>query len=156
MTYFIMNRILYIIILVFCFSNIEGQAILDTIKGDGFVIVQDKRINLLGEQMATYNKSLSFKTQLVDGFRLMLIKTSDRDEAMKLRSNLIKWYPDHKLYMIFVAPNIKLKMGNFIDREEAEKMRKQLLDQHLVPGNIYIVPEKVELKPNLKTTEPES
>jgi hypothetical protein len=96
-----MNRILYIIILVFCFSNIEGQAIIDTIKGDGFVIVQDKRINLLGEQMATYNKSLSFKTQLVNGYRLMLIKTSDRDEAMKLRSTLIKWYPDHKLYMIF-------------------------------------------------------
>jgi hypothetical protein len=151
-----MNRILYIIIFLLSFTNTEGQTLLDTTSGDGFVIVQDKRIDLLGEQMATYNKSLSLKTQLVNGYRLMLIKTSDRDEAMKLRSTLIKWYPEHKLYMMFVAPNIKLKMGNFIDREEAEKMRKQLLDQHLVPGNIYIVPEKVELKPNPKTSEPES
>jgi hypothetical protein len=151
-----MNRILTIIIFLFSFSNTEGQTLLDTTRGDGFVIIQDKRMDLLGEQMATYNKNLSLKTQLVNGYRLMLIKTSDRDEAMKLRSALIKSYPEHKLYMMFVAPNIKLKMGNFIDREEAEKMRKQLMDQQLVPGNIYVVPEKVELKPNLKTSEPES
>jgi hypothetical protein len=105
--------------------------------------------------MNEYNASLAFKTKMVDGFRLMLLKTADREEALKLRSNLLKLYPDQKLYMLFVSPNIKLKMGNYTDRAEAEKMRKLLLDQKIVSGNIYILPEKVEQKPSPKSNEPE-
>jgi hypothetical protein len=137
------------------FQNGNAQTQLDTMSKIGSMVIQDRRLTLLGNEMNQYNQSLSLKTKMVDGFRLIILKTSDREEAMKLRSNLLRILPDQKLYMIFVSPNIKLKMGNFTERTEAEKMRKWLLEQKIVSGNIYIVPEKVELKPIPKTNEPE-
>jgi hypothetical protein len=150
-----MKRLVTISILMLMFQNGNAQTQLDTMSKIGSMVIQDRRLTLLGNEMNQYNQSLSLKTKMVDGFRLIILKTSDREEAMKLRSTLLRVLPDQKLYMIFVSPNIKLKMGNFTERTEAEKMRKWLLEQKIVSGNIYIVPEKVELKPIPKTNEPE-
>jgi hypothetical protein len=49
--------------------------------------------------------------------------------------------------MAYQTPFIKLKMGNFETREDAEDLKKQLLRQKITPGNIYIIPETIELKP---------
>jgi len=150
-----MKRLVTISILMLIFQNGNAQTQLDSMSTTGSLVIQDRRLTLLGNEMNQYNESLSLKTKMVDGFRLIILKTSDREEAMKLRSTLLRVLPDQKLYMIFVSPNIKLKMGNFTERTEAEKMRKWLLEQKIVSGNIYIVPEKVELKPIPKTNEPE-
>lgn len=97
--------------------------------------------------MADYNKSLSLKAYSTKGFRLMLLSTSDRSLAMQVRSKLLQQYPDEGIYMSYQTPYIKLKFGNFESREEADKIRKSLLSQKIVPGNIYIVPEMIEVKP---------
>lgn len=129
------------------FSSAEGQTISDTLESTRNVIQKDKRLDLLGEKMREYNEGLSQRTQLVNGFRLLLMKSSDRDAVMKLRTKLLQEYPEHKNYVVFIAPSLKLKFGNFSNRADAEKMRKQLLDQKLVSGNIYILNEQVEIKP---------
>ena len=71
---------------------------------------------------------------------------------MQVRAALLQQFPEHKLYMTFLSPYIKIKLGNFLDKKEAEKLRKQILDLKIVTGNIYILPEKVEQKPAEKTT----
>ena len=119
----------------------------DTVVIEKNIIHKDQRIDVLGNKMAEYNQALALKTKIVVGYRLMLLNTSDRALAMKIRSTLLQKYPEHKLYMSFLAPYIKLKMGNFIDKEEAEKVRKELQTQNIVTGNIYLVNEKIELKP---------
>ena len=113
----------------------------------GIVTVKkDPRIDVLGKKMAEYNESLSSKLKMVNGYRLMLLSTNDRALALQLRSQLLQQYPEHKVYMVFQSPFIKLKMGNFTDRAEADKLRKQLLKAKVVSGNIYILPEQVESK----------
>lgn len=111
------------------------------------VIIKDPRIDVLGEKMKDYNVNLSNKSKIVNGYRLMVISTTNRALAMKVRTAILQKYPDQKLYMIFQAPNIKLKMGNFADKEEAKKIRAELLEAKIVTGNIFIVPEPIELKP---------
>lgn len=150
-----MKFIIHIFIFVLLSFNGNAQTYLDSNVTLGSIVIQDKRLSLLGNEMNEYNANLAFKTKMVDGFRLMLMKTADREEVLKLRTNLLKLYPDQKLYMLFVSPNIKLKMGNYTEREEAEKMRERLLELKIVTGNIYIVPEKVEQKPSAKSNEPE-
>jgi hypothetical protein len=86
------------------------------------------------------------------GYRLMVLNTNDRDYAMKIRSTLLKQFPDQKIYMIFLSPYIKIKFGNFIDKDEAEKMKKTLKDLKIITGNIYLLNEKVELKPQNSTS----
>ena len=129
--------------------------ITDTTPNGISFIHKDERVDLLGAKMTEYYESLSKKIQLIDGFRLLVVNTSDRALAMQTRSDLIKAYPDQKLYMSFLPPNIKIKMGNFTEREEAEKFRDFLVKSNLISGNIYIVPEKVEQKSTVKKAEEE-
>lgn len=110
-------------------------------------VIKDYRIDILGRKMLEYNESIASGIRNAKGYRLMLMSTSDRSAAMRLRSQLLQLYPDQKVYMAFQSPYIKLKFGNFLEREDADKFRKLLVLQNLVNGNIYILPEIVEVKP---------
>lgn len=116
---------------------------------------KDDRINILGEKMFEYNVAVAKSIRASKGYRLMLLRTSDRDLAMQLRTRLLKQYPEHKVYMAYQAPFIKLKMGNFENKEDADDLRKQLMRQKLTPGNIYVVPETIELKPEKEQEDQE-
>lgn len=147
--------------LAFCvvvFLGLFLSSTAQTAHGDSLVrgvvtVSKDSRIDQLGRKMAEYNESLSLKTKMVKGYRLMLLNTNDRTMAMQIRSQLLQQYPEHKVYMIFQSPYIKLKFGNFTDKQEAEKMRKQLLSSKLITGNIYLLPEMVEQKPEKQPSE---
>lgn len=153
--YFIykMKKLLLFLLVNTLLSSTNAQHFIHDTSANGFSIIhKDERIDLLGKKMAEYNESLAEKIQMVDGFRLMLLNTTDRNLAMQLRANLLQQFPDQKIYMTFLSPYIKIKLGNFLDKKDAEKLRKQILDGKIVTGNIYILPEKVELKPVEKTT----
>ena len=78
----------------------------------------------------------------------MLLNTNDRPLAMKVRTQLLQHFPEQKVYMSFQPPYIKMKFGNFLDREEAESYKKDISRHKLVSGNIYIVPDNIEVKPD--------
>ena len=111
-------------------------------------VTKDERIDLLGKKMLEYNESLANKIHLVKGYRQMLLSTTDRSQALQVRSQLIQLFPEQSVYMTFQSPYIKLKFGNFLEKEEAEDMRKDIMAARIVPGNIYLVPEMVESKPD--------
>ena len=102
--------------------------------------------------MAEYNLNLATKPRMSKGFRLMLLSTSNRDLAMSVRTKLLQQFPNESIYMSFQSPYIKIKFGNFEERGDADRMRKLLLAQKLVPGNIYIVSENIEVNPKDATT----
>jgi hypothetical protein len=131
-----------------CFLEANAQTTTrDSFYNGNVTVFKDERIDILGQKMYEYNESLSYKTRLGQGYRLMLISSSDRTKVMEIRTQLIQLYPEHKLYTIFQSPNLKLKFGNFTDKTDAEKMRKQILATGIISGNIYVVPEMVEIKP---------
>ena len=68
--------------------------------------------------------SLDSASIIVEGFRIQLFATRDRFNAEKFQIDLGKIY-DKKIYVIFEAPNYKVRIGNFIDRNRAEKVRSE-------------------------------
>lgn len=136
----------WLTILLLCGATaVKAQGVSQDTLVKGWATVQkDSRIDALGRKMADYNESLSSKLKMVKGYRLMLLSTSDRAQAMQVRSQLLQQYPEHKVYMVFQTPYIKLKMGNFTEKAEADKLRKALLKSEIVSGNIYLLPEMVE------------
>jgi len=68
--------------------------------------------------------SLDSSSIIVEGFRVQLFATRDRFNAEKFQIDLGKIY-DKKIYVIFEAPNYKVRIGNFIDRNRAEKVRSE-------------------------------
>ena len=143
-------ELLFAAVLLFISGNdLFAQDSLADVPLFGKVTVsKDSRIDVLATKMGEYNQSISLrKSRTAKGYRLMLLSTNNRSEALKLRSSLIQQYPDQKVYMIFQSPFIKIKFGDYVEKKDAEDMRKQLLKSGLVAGNIYLLSETVEVKP---------
>lgn len=152
------RKIISLVVTVFCITNIQAQAISDSVVSGTAVVLKDARMDLLGKKMAEYNSSLStvkYSNGLTSakGYRLMVVSTNDRPFAMQVRAQLYQMFPDQKQYMSFQMPNIKIKFGNFLEKADAEKARKQILATKLVTTNIYILPETIEVKPSKEEKE---
>lgn len=138
-----MKSILYLAVFLFSATAFAQTASLADTSFYTVKIIKDSRIDILGAKQAEFNtKSRS----AAKGYRLMIINSRDKDLVMKVRAQLLQRYPDQKLYMSFQAPYIKIKFGNFVEKEEAEKFKKMLTASNLVSTSIYMVPEMVEVK----------
>lgn len=146
-----------IFLATFWFSVLQSKAQTDTTPqtkpASHNIFRKDQRAAKLGMEMAAYNESLAKKTKMADGYRIMLLNSNDRNYAFKIRNRMMQQFPEHKLYLTFVAPNIKLKMGNFTDKVAAEKMKKQLEDLKIFNEDIFLVREPVEVKPVEKAAD---
>ena len=112
-------------------------------------IIKDSRLDELAKIEAAFNEDIAAKAKTTArGYRLMLLSTNDRTLAMKVRTQLLQRYPEQKVYMSFQPPYIKLKFGNFLEKEEAEDYRKEILKNKLVTSNIYLSAETIEVKPD--------
>ena len=72
-----------------------------------------------------YNQTIDQDSIIIEGYRVQVLATSDRFKAEKLQSDLEELF-EYKIYVIFEAPNYKVRIGDFIDRQKAEKFRKKL------------------------------
>jgi SPOR domain len=167
-----MKTIFLSIFICASFFAVNAQAILDTSTAGSSVIIQDARIEMLGEKLANHNAAIAASSGsgastgtktlittsstgivLTQGYRLMVISTSDRDLAMKVRARLFQSFPDQKQYISFQMPNTKIRFGNFLDRGQADRVRKQIMGMKIVTNNIYVVPDTVEMKVEKTTTK---
>jgi hypothetical protein len=167
-----MKIVFLLIITSACFCTTNAQTVLDTSAAGSSVIIQDARIEILGEKLQQHNAEIAANNAaaanptakatitttstgivLTQGYRLMVISTSDRDMAMKVRARLLQTFPDQKLYMEFQMPNTKIRFGNFLDRGQADRVRKQIMGMKIVTNNIYVVPCTVEMKVEKKITK---
>ena len=149
-----MKIIFFLILTALFFSAGFSQTPMDSIVSGTIVVFKDPRIDILGKKMTEYNASYNEKSSrgplTGKGFRLMVLSTNDRDLAMKVRSELYQFFPEQKQYMSYQLPNIKIKFGNFPERADADRARKLILDLKLVPNNVYLLQETIELKPEKK------
>ncbi len=137
-------------IILFCsfivIAVTKAQTTDSTITGK-VIVTKDPRLDILAKQEADFNKAtVGLGTRAANGYRLLVVNSNDRVYAMKVRAALLQRFPEEKVYMTFQAPFIKLKFGNFIEKEDAEKYRKLVTAYKIVSNNIYLVSEIVEVK----------
>lgn len=142
-----MKKIFFILSVLFSCHLFAQPAATDSLKKSKITVLKDDRIDKLGKKMTEYNESLANKIHLEKGYRLMLLSTTDRAEAIRIRSKLMQQFPGQNVYMTFQSPYIKLKFGDFTEKDQAEDMRKDIIALKIVSGNIYIVGEMVEVRP---------
>ena len=124
----------------------QGYTIKDTISFGSIIVSKDNRLEILTRKEAEFNEAIANGPKVAHGYRLMVLSTSDRAEAMNVRAQLLQHYPEQRVYMSFQPPYIKLKFGNFLDKSEADEYRKEFVRDKLVSSNIYIIPENIEIK----------
>ncbi len=140
-----MKRIAIIVLIGLASNTASAQ---DSTTTGKVTIIKDSRLDVLAKKEAGFNEALNLSPKAGKGYRLMVLSTNDRALAMKVRASLLQRYPEQKMYMIYQPPNIKLKFGDFPEKADAENVRKDLLKNKIVTGNIYIVPDRIEVKPD--------
>jgi hypothetical protein len=147
-----MKALLYIVLPFLSFSAYSQDSLSHPLQEADNVgntmVIKDARLDLFAKKEIEYNEALALGPRTAKGYRLMLLSTNDRKLAMNVRAQLLQHFPEQKVYMSFQPPNIKLKFGNFLEKDDAEKYKKEIVKQKLVSTNIYVVPELIEVKPD--------
>ena len=108
-------------------------------------VKRDPRVDKLVDKQIELNKqALRVRTTLEPGFRILVISTNKRDQAIDAKSRLLKIYPDQKSYLFYQSPHFKLQFGNFKTMKEAELMKKELTLEF--GENLIIIQSQVEVK----------
>ena len=93
------------------------------------------------DPMIDTDRSLDTNITEIEGFRVQVFATQDRNRADELQDELkIKF--NEKIYIIFEAPNYKLRVGDFLDRDDAELMRMKLVSSNF--PSAWIVRTKIQ------------
>lgn len=111
---------------------------------DSIIVKKDPRLDILTAKQAQINKRTAMMTSggQYKGFRIQVVSTTSRDNANAIKADLLNRFPDQKSYLLFQAPNFKVRIGNFLKKEEAEAYRKKL--NRYFPQGLYIVEDAIE------------
>lgn len=109
---------------------------------DTIIVSKDARLDILSAKQAEINRN---STKITKGYRLQVITTRKREDAFQIKAELLKRFPDQKTYTIYQSPYFKVRFGNYIDREEAEKYKKIL--EGIYTQGIYVVSDMIEYSP---------
>ena len=130
--------------------NIYAQQL--TSDTSSVVIHKDSRIDLLVKKQAEINEETTRNTRRVTkGFRLLVVNTNKRDEAISAKAKLYQYFPELKSYLLYQSPYFKLKAGNFKERKDAESYQKKL--NAFFPKGVFVMNDMIEVKPDKDTEE---
>jgi hypothetical protein len=114
----------------------------------GSVIVnKDPRIDLLIKKQIQINEATTReRRRMVPGFRIQVISTTDRNKAIEAKTKIYKVFPELKPYFLYQSPYYRLKVGNFLTREEAQEYINTL-SREFPGGGVFIVRDTIERDP---------
>ncbi len=141
-----MNKFFLIVALLFSFASFSQDTTWRKQADTNSVIVhKDPRIDLLIKKQIQINEETSRDARRVGkGYRLLVVNTNKRDEAVSARSTVYTYFPELKSYLIYQSPYFKLKVGNFKEKKEAEDYQKKL--QKYFPKGVFVMNDTIELK----------
>jgi hypothetical protein len=137
--------IVFICISTSCFSQSTGMVR----EAYGSVIVnKDPRLDLLAAKQAEINKKAARLNSAgyYPGFRIQVANTQNRDEANSIKAEMLRRFPDQKVYLLYQAPYFRVRVGNFFTQKEGSPLRKMIMKLYPDKG-IFFVQDRIEYTP---------
>jgi hypothetical protein len=129
-------------------STATGTAM---VQASTVVVHKDPRIDVLIKKKAAINKATTNVARTMRGYRLLVVNTNSRDEAIAAKTKVYTYFPELKAYLQYQSPYFKLRAGNFKTRGEAEKYRKAMAS--MFSKGVFIVNDIIEIKPEKEKEE---
>src|SRR6202167_4167873 len=102
------------------------------------IVHKDPRIDsLVSKQIQINDETTKDSRRNIPGFRILVITSNDRNKVFNAKAQLYEQYPELQPYIMYQAPNYKLKVGNFKNSEEAQPYFDKIVK--LYPSGVYIV-----------------
>lgn len=93
-----------------------------------------------GEQIAALMDTLKTAEIPLPGYRIQ-VSFGRKEEVNSIRTDFLHAYPEIGAYISWLQPNFRLRVGDFRTRLDAERFRKNILDDF--PGS-YIVRDHID------------
>ena len=126
-------KILLIIVLLLPI-HLSAQIEKSTTEKGEITIVFEEGI----EELVNKHKKINNSKKGIEGFRLQIAFASKKEDIKQRRLDFIGKYPDIPIYLTYTAPYYKLRIGNFRNKLQAEKMQNKIRSNY--PG-VYVVTE---------------
>ena len=97
------------------------------------------RLDTALQAIAVQNKSLRY----AQGYRIQIYSGNNRDEANKARDRSYALFPDITPHFVYNQPTFRVKVGDFIDRLEAQRVYAGLITEF---PNAMVVQDRIEIK----------
>jgi hypothetical protein len=123
---------------VFALAAVSATAqtsVPDTAIVDSAAIKRKQLIDRYKEQRKNNSKK---------GYRIQVFQGNQRAMAMRIRTEVLTKFPDNRVYLIYKQPTFRVRVGDFLGKEEAYDLLKEL--QKLYPA-AFIVPDNILLNP---------
>ena len=78
----------------------------------------------------------------MDGFRVLIFFDQNKSESESQKARFLSRYPDHKAYVDYLAPNYRVRVGNFRTKLEAEALKAEIIG--MFPTAI-VISDKIQL-----------
>jgi hypothetical protein len=129
-------------ILLFLSLNLFAQT-----DSGSITVHKDPRIDhLIKKQIEINELNTRDARRFVPGFRILVMSTNDRTKANNAKTKIYQEFPELKAYLMWQAPFLKLKVGDFRTREEAEEYLAEI--QRFFPSGVYIIRDTIEVNPD--------
>ncbi len=129
-----MKQVLLLAIIIFFTKAITAQVSYFNNTGSGssdpeiIKNIQIQQDPLLTE-MLVWHISNNKKDKQIEGFRVEIFFSSDADakeKALKKKVEFLKLYPENTVHIKYVAPNFRVRVGDFRTKNEALKLFKEI------------------------------
>ncbi|NOQ70998.1 MAG: hypothetical protein GQ574_03290 [Crocinitomix sp.] len=104
---------------------------------------QDARLEKLNDFVRSGEESV--EGVKIDGYRIVIFFDQDKSVVSQQRANFLARYSDHSAYVDYMAPNYRVRVGNFRTRLDAEALKADLL---VYFPTAVVVEDKIQL-PNI-------
>ncbi len=154
--YPVMKRFLIFVVALVLLKGVSAQVVNDRSIPEqtdfsGFLQNLDVSQDLRLQQMVEKHINKNISVNGMPGYRVEVFFKSGataRDEATRVKSEILSAFPDVNVYIKFISPDFKVRAGNFRTKNEALKFMKQLEGRY----KSFIVPDVIEFPKN-ETTE---
>lgn len=136
---------LLLVVFLFALKTSFAQDLL-ILPNPPMVVHKDPRADALVKKQAEINeRSRKIAGRTMRGYRLLVLHTNNRDEAIAAKTKIYTHFPEQKAYLTYQSPFFKLKAGNFQTRDEAK--RYQTLMNTIFPKGVFIISDIIEVAP---------
>lgn len=97
------------------------------------------RLNAVLDTIAIRNRTIRF----AQGYRVQIYTGTSREEATQARNRSYAKFPDITPHFDYAQPNFRVRVGDFLDRLEAQRVYAGLIAEF---PNALIVPDRIEIR----------
>jgi hypothetical protein len=105
-------------------------------QGNVRVYANEKLFTAIKESMPAEDEELTFP-----GYRVQIYSGNNRSLANRVKENFLKMYPEQPAYLDYLSPNFRVRIGDFRNKLEAQRMLHDL--KQTVGDGILLVPDKI-------------